>query len=110
MPVTFNDEQNQAAVYIDPAFRYDTSPRLLGREQYHKNVDFSGSHSSHSNGKGSRTSTPTSEYKWAYSRSSSPDNETDNNIPPVNVVAIDQACYETKSGIICIVASACMYI
>lgn len=101
MPVTFDDEQNQAAVYIDPAFRYDTSARLLGREQYHKNVGFSGSQTSHSNGKSSRTSTPTSEYKRAYSRSGSPDNETDNMLP-VNAAAIDQACYEAKAGILCV--------
>ena len=102
MPVTFNDEQNQATVYIDPAFRYDTSPRLLGREQYHKNVDFSGSQTSHSNGKGSRVSTPVSEYKLAYSRSGSPDiNEIDS--------AIDQACYETMAGIYTCACCKCKY-
>jgi hypothetical protein len=98
MPVTFNDEPNHGTVYVDPAFRYDCSTRLLGREQYQNNVDYSGSQHSHSYAKSSRTSTPLSEYKRAYSRSGSPDNKVGNRLP-VNFSEVDQACYESTAGI-----------
>jgi hypothetical protein len=91
MPVTFNDEPNQGTVYIDPAFRFDSSTRLLGRDQYQNNVELSSKQPS-------RSVTPLSEYKRAYSRSGSPDSEAVN-VLPVNIADVDQACYETTAGI-----------
>ncbi len=97
MPVTFNDQPNQRTVYVDPAFRYDSSTRLLGRElQHQNNVEFYGGQLSRSKNKSPRTVTPLSEYKRAFSRSGSPDNEV--NILPVNVAEVDQACYDTTTG------------
>ncbi|CAB4033927.1 Hypothetical predicted protein, partial [Paramuricea clavata] len=98
MPVTFNDEPNHGTIYVDPAFRYDCSTRLLEREQCQNNVDYSGSQHSHCYGKSSRTSTPLSEYKRAYSRSGSPDNKVGNRLP-VNFGEVDQACYESTAGL-----------
>ena len=92
MPVTFNDEPNQGTVYIDPAFCYDASTRLLGRDQHQNNVvEFSSNQPS-------RSGTPLSEYTRAYSRCGSPNNEAVNALP-ANIAEVDQACYEATAGI-----------
>ena len=101
MPVTFYDQQsNQGSAYVDPAFGYDSSPRLLTREQYQNNSDINEESSLQSSScKTSRMGTPVSEYKRAYSRTGDVNTDNEGENIPVNMAEVDEACYEKTTGI-----------
>lgn len=99
MPVTFDDERSQGHNYVDPAVQCDTSTRLLGREKYENKEGFLNRLGSHSNGKFSSHGTALSEYKRAYSRCGSPDNELGNLVTVNTMDRVDHACHQETSGI-----------
>ncbi|XP_028401216.1 spermatogenesis-associated protein 48-like [Dendronephthya gigantea] len=96
MPVTFYDQPNlaQGKVYVDPVFRYDSSARLLGREQYQDSPD----KIRLATKTDSRVSTPVSEYNRAFARCGTPQDVVDNNAMSTNACEGDQAFHEMTTG------------